>query len=186
MARVRRNIIIKGVSGNIERKVVLKQYGDATVVSSFPDMSNVTLTEKQKKENRRFSEAMAYAKSQMADPLCKAEYRARTKGMQRAHNVAIADFYHSPEIRNIDIKTFRGREGDSVIIQAVDDFKVVRVTVAITDANDVVQVTGDAVQKDERTWEFKLTKTLPSTQGARMIVRAWDKPGNTDEKVVVL
>ncbi len=92
MAEVKSNIITQGMSGAIGKQIVFKRYGNRTIVSAMPDMSKVVKSKKQKAENSKFSNAIAYARSQMADPVSKAEYKAKAQGMQKPHNIAIADF----------------------------------------------------------------------------------------------
>ena len=43
--------------------IVIKQYGDKTVVSKYPDMSNIIPSDSQKQKRSRFAEAVAYAKT---------------------------------------------------------------------------------------------------------------------------
>jgi hypothetical protein len=63
MARIRSNILTKGLSGQIVQQVVFKQYGKKTVVSRYPDMSNIKPSKLQKKGRNRLAEAVAYAQS---------------------------------------------------------------------------------------------------------------------------
>jgi hypothetical protein len=58
MVKLRKNLLIKGLIGSVNKQLVLKQYGKTTVVTSYPDMSQVVKTEKQKKENTHFREAV--------------------------------------------------------------------------------------------------------------------------------
>ena len=56
------NILLKKVSGHIGRQLVVKQYGDKTVISNYPDMSNRKLSPKQIRVNELMEEANAAAK----------------------------------------------------------------------------------------------------------------------------
>lgn len=56
------NFLLKKLSGHIGRQLVVKQYGDKTVVSKFPDMSRRKLSPKQKRVNETMIEANAEAK----------------------------------------------------------------------------------------------------------------------------
>ncbi|RPE12793.1 hypothetical protein EGT74_04410 [Chitinophaga lutea] len=58
---------MKKLSGHVGREVVFKQYGDKTVVSKYPDMSNRTLSPKQVRNNEIMEEANYEAKRIMAD-----------------------------------------------------------------------------------------------------------------------
>ncbi|HEY4785122.1 MAG TPA: hypothetical protein VIH57_03695 [Bacteroidales bacterium] len=175
MAEVKQNIITQGMSGAIGKQVVFKRYGNRTIVSAMPDMSKVVKSKKQKAENSRFREAIIYARGQVADPVSKAEYKAKAKGMQKPHNVAIADFYHAPEIKKIDASNIRTAQ--SLTIHAVDDFKVVDVLVEIYDMDGILLEEGHAIEVREWCWSYKITKIMAYHQ-LHILVAAFDKPGN--------
>ncbi len=184
MARVKQNALIKGLSGRIGKSIVFKTYGNVTVVSAYPDMSNVKLSAKQKTENKKFKEAMAYAKSQMADPTAKALYKAKTTGMQKPHNLAIADFYHPPEIGNVVVSIAQQGKADQISIEAKDDFMVVKVEVEILRNDGRQHEIGNAQEIRENKWQYVVQRVYPSAEGLNIIVRAWDRPGNCTEKVM--
>ena len=186
MARVKHNVIIQGTSGSVGKQVVLKNYGNVTIISNFPDMSRVKLTSKQKEENQKFREASAYAHSQMLDPIAKAAYKAKTSGLQRAYNIAMADYYHPPEIKEINTSMFRGEPDDLIIIQAMDDFKVVRVSVEIYNDEGTILDTGDAVQTGEWIWNYHSVESFDSIKGLEIVAYAWDKPGNRAQKNIII
>ena len=181
MARVSNNLVVQGMSGSLEKKILLKHYGNITLVTAFPDRSMVKITDSQKKENGRFRVAMAYARSQMADPASKAEYQAIAKGLQRAHNMAIADFYQPPEIKSIDFAQCKGRINDPISIVAVDLLKVVKLTVSIMDVSGRLLESGDALMTGRWKWEYRLTNNYSSIEQMTAKVTAWDKPGNSAE-----
>ena len=186
MARVKRNIITQGISGSLDRKITFKHYGDTTIITSFPDRSKVKLTKNQKKENSKFREAMAYAKRQMADPVAKAEYKARAKGLQKPHNVAIADFYNPPEIKHIDVTSFHGQKNDKITVHAVDDFKVVKVTLEIANSEGTLLEKGDAIQKNRLKWEYKIISEPGDCKEFKILAYAYDKPGNITNSETII
>ena len=61
------NILFKKLSGHIGRQLVVKQYGDKTVIGKFPDMSKRKLSTKQIRVNQIMEEANDEAKKIMAD-----------------------------------------------------------------------------------------------------------------------
>lgn len=177
MVKLRKNILIKGLIGSVNKQLVLKQYGTATVVTTYPDMSRVEKTDKQKKENSRFREAMAYAKLQMSNPVSKAEYQAKVKGLQKAINVAMADFYHPPEITKVDLSTWKGHAGDTITIHATDDFRVEKVEAEVLDSKGVLLESVVARQINAVKWEGVLQKEYTGGQ-FQIKVSACDRPGN--------
>jgi hypothetical protein len=61
------------LSGQLNKELVFKQYGDKTIVSKYPDMSKRKLTPKQLRAQEIMLEANYTAKGIMADEeLCKA------------------------------------------------------------------------------------------------------------------
>ncbi len=61
------NILLKKLSGHIGQQIVVKQYGDKTIISQFPDMSRRKLSPKQKKVNQTMAQANDEAHKIMAD-----------------------------------------------------------------------------------------------------------------------
>lgn len=80
----------KGIRGGVLKQIVFKQYKDKTVVTSYPDMSNVIPTELQLKEKVRFADAVLFARDIIHDPVKKAAYKA-AEGLSVYHT-AIKDY----------------------------------------------------------------------------------------------
>lgn len=56
------NLLLKKLSGHLGKQIVFKQYGDKTIVSKYPDMSNRKLTPKQKVVNETMADANYWAR----------------------------------------------------------------------------------------------------------------------------
>jgi disulfide oxidoreductase YuzD len=56
------NILLKKLSGHIGKQLVIKRYGDKTVVTKYPDMSRRKLSVKQKQVTEKMSDANYWAK----------------------------------------------------------------------------------------------------------------------------
>ncbi len=61
------NMLLKKLSGHLGKQIVVKQYGDKTVISAYPDMSRRKLSKKQKKVNETMYEANVYAQTIIHD-----------------------------------------------------------------------------------------------------------------------
>lgn len=87
------SILFKGFSGSINRQLLFRQCGGKTVVSRFPDRSTVIYSEKQKQEQRRFADAVSFARVVISDQSLKQVYsiKAALLGFRSAWNVAIAE-----------------------------------------------------------------------------------------------
>lgn len=176
MAEAKDNILTHGLTGKLGDQIVFKKYGNRTIVSKIPDMSRVKKSVKQKAENNKFREAALYARTQMANPVAKAEYSAKIKGMQRAYNLAIADFYTPPEIKKVEVGDFISRK--TITVHAIDDFKVVKVEIIIFDIKGELMEQGNAVELCEFVWEYRSCIVFKVEERYILTVRAWDKPGN--------
>ena len=95
MAKVKRNLVMQGMSGKICNLLVLKTYNYGTVVSKIPDMTNVVPSDQQKSKRNRFREAVAYAKAVLSDPQKKAEMDYRTPKGRRVYHQAIREYLAS-------------------------------------------------------------------------------------------
>lgn len=91
MARAKSSPVISAIKGRIG-DIVLKQYGNRTVVSKLPDMSKIRPTKKQKAERSRFKEAVAYAQSIVRDPKKKAAYKKTLRRGKRVYQSAIKEY----------------------------------------------------------------------------------------------
>ena len=76
--------------GSIEDIVVLKRYRTKDVLTAFPDMSNVVFSLRQLEAQKRFKEAVAFAKRVCADPGEKAKYKALAKPGQKVYHAVLS------------------------------------------------------------------------------------------------
>lgn len=89
---ISKNPVLKNIKGSIQKAIVVKQYADKTVITAYPDMSRVVRSKAQKEEQGRFKQAVAYAKSILANPPEKAAFKKRLKPGQKVYHAAIAEF----------------------------------------------------------------------------------------------
>jgi len=80
------------IRGSVEGLVIIKHRFGKTILTIFPDMSRVVFSEKQKAEQRRFADAVAYAKAIIKDPQKKAAYMAKLPAGKKVLNAAISDY----------------------------------------------------------------------------------------------
>jgi hypothetical protein len=92
MARSASNPVLNKVSGQIGKQIVLKQYGDKTVVTQYPDMSRVKPSPLQKYKRNVFKEAVAYARSINSDRLLKTEYLKKVKSGESVYHYALKEY----------------------------------------------------------------------------------------------
>lgn len=88
---VAENEILKQVKGRIG-DIVIKQYGDKTVVSKYPDMSNIIPSDSQKEKRSRFAEAVAYAKAINDSTVLREDYVKRVGRVRSVYQHALKEY----------------------------------------------------------------------------------------------
>lgn len=88
---VSENTMYRNVKGRIG-DIVIKQYGDKTIVSKYPDMSNIIPSPSQKEKRSRFAEAVSYAKTINNSPVLKADYIKRVGNVRSVYQHALKEF----------------------------------------------------------------------------------------------
>jgi hypothetical protein len=175
MAKVRNNIIIQGLSGSLGEQLVIKQdKAGRTIVGVSPTFDpNRTYSEAQLTHQDQFREAAAYAK----DTKDQEAYVEKAVGTpMTSYNVAMADWFHAPEILELDVSAWHGEAGQVIRIKAVDDIQVTQVNVVITDSTGAALEQGQAVRADGLWWDYTTTATAP--EGPRVVATARDLPGH--------
>jgi len=92
MAYSNTSIILDKVRGAIGKQIVVKQYGNKTVIAAYPDMSNVKSSKLQKLKRKKFAAAIEYARSIVNNPAKKAAYAKKLKKGARVYNSAIKEY----------------------------------------------------------------------------------------------
>lgn len=183
MAESKNNVITHGLSGKVGDLIVFRNRGGKTFVSSKPKARTGAPSENQVQHQERFQEAILYAKAAIADPASKAAYENAISGGQTAYNVAVADFFHAPDIKSVDLSGYTGNTGETITIRVTDDFKVTGVTVDIYNADGSEVESGAAVQSTNGIdWTYTATAANESLDGDRIVIRASDLPGNVTKE----
>jgi hypothetical protein len=83
--------ILSGRVGDI----CFRQVNGRTIACKRPDRSNTKLTENQKKQRSKFTDAIAWAKEQLTDPAVKDRYEkeAKVKKLPNAYTAAIKYYF---------------------------------------------------------------------------------------------
>jgi len=183
MAKVKNNIVTQGLSGTLGNTLVFRQY-KGTTVAATKSVSRKEPSGEQLKHRQRFQEAVIYSKSQMADPEAKAEYEAR-KGDSTAFLVAVADFFHAPDIVSVDLSDYEGQPEDRIVVRVTDDFRVMWVKIQIFTADGNLLEEGNAtLGNNGLDWVYQAREVNANPEGDRIVVQAGDKPGNITQEGV--
>ena len=181
MAESKSNLATEGLSGQVGNFVFRRRKADGKVfVSVHPSEQEGEPTEAQLKVRSKFQEAVIYGKSALADPATKAIYTEKTAPGKSAYNVAVADYFNAPNIKEVDLSNYTGEVGSTIRVKATDDFEVAGVQVKIANADGTLVEVGSALsQSDGLFWLYTATKLNESLLGDKITVTVSDIPGNS-------
>jgi hypothetical protein len=158
--------------------LVFRQTASGTVVQSPPRVSGKE-SDAQRAHRRKFQRAVLYANAVVSDPELSAGYASKAAPGQTARHVAVADFFHAPDIDRIDLSKYHGKPGDVIRIEVTDDFAVREVKVDITTPDGSLVEEGFAqAQATGYEWTYKATADNVDLDGDRIEIFASDTPGN--------
>ena len=177
MAKVRRNVLLEGLAGMLAEQLVFKQdKAGRTIVSIRPRFDeDREFTASQLAQQERFQEATAYAKDAI---LTETVYTEKAEGTAKnAYNVAVADWFHPPEVDEIDLTGYTGEVGEVIRAKVADDVQVEAVSVVITTDADVLVEQGQMIHEQGLRYTYTTTADCPAGP-ARVIVAGTDLPGH--------
>ena len=101
MAKVKLNPIIEELTGRLGNLVFRRTHtGNVSLIKS-PNMSHVQWSPAQEAHRRRFKEAVAYARSAMADPEIRQIYEqmaVEKKKNKRPFDMAVSDYFQGNDL----------------------------------------------------------------------------------------
>lgn len=188
MAKSTDNIVLKGASGTIADMLTLtKRRSGAIILGKKRSAAKVPPTEQQLAIRRNFKRSIQYAKNAILDPIVKATYQALAGPDQSAFNMALKDAFKPPVVEKITTYNYTGKAGDTILISAFDDFKVVVVKVTIRTAAGAMVEQGNAVlQPNALDWLYTATAENTDLPGTVITAVAVDTPGNETAMDAVL
>lgn len=189
MAHVEVNTALGSLHGTLGGHVFRKR-GNKTIIQSRYQRT-APIGPGQSRTMRTFGDASQWFRVVVkADPVLHALYRKRgrerRKGRLNSRQMAIRDYFHPPEVDQLDFNHYDPAAGGRLLIHASDDFEVVRVVVTLRDADGAVFSTGDA-QAVYGMWHYG-APALPAAGKlpAAAEVTAYDRPGNATTKSFLL
>lgn len=181
MAKVHNNVLLRGISGLVGDQLVLKRdKAGRTILSNKPHFrEDRVFTPAQQAQQARFRAARAYAREAKSLEV----YQAKAAGTpQTPSNVAMSDWCHAPEIREVDLSSWTGQAGQVIRVRAVDDVLVKKVEVMILGAEGEVSERGEGMREDGEWWLYRTTRTVMGA--TKVVARAEDLPGHVTERHV--
>lgn len=93
MAKSDNNILLQQLRGAIGKQLVIKQYGDKTVITAYPDTpKKKRRSALQKLQQDEFKAAVKYAQAILRDPVKKKAYAKKVKKGQLVYHYAISEY----------------------------------------------------------------------------------------------
>ena len=80
------------IRGAVGKSFVIKHYKFGIFMTKFPDMTKIVASKKQRVRRDLFAEAVAWAKTVIADKAKKEEWQKRLKRTKRVYHAAIKEF----------------------------------------------------------------------------------------------
>lgn len=189
MARVRKNLLIRGLTGSVGDQFVIKTTRSGkTIISNKPEFDeDREFTEPQVAQQSVFTKATIFAKKAQHQPFYQENWPGKATS---AYNMAMSDYLKKPEILDIDITEWNGRIGEPIYVMAVDNVKVARVRVIIlanSEDNDALDG-GPAVESEYNglSWVFTATKNVELTPGMQIDAYVYDMANNLTKESLVL
>jgi hypothetical protein len=186
MAKSKNNVITHGLSGKVGDLLIFRQVDGKTIVSKVVEYKD-TVSEKQKKHREQFQQAVIYAKGAIHDEQIADLYAADSKKKKlSAYNIAVADFFHGPDIETVDLSGYAGIASDKIRIIVSDDFAVKYVHVNISNADGSLVEEGYASQGAGNSWIYVAQQDNENLDGDKILITAADFPGNASEQEKIL
>jgi hypothetical protein len=121
-------------------------------------------------------QAVNYAEFAWDQPI----YQCKAVGTSNsAFNLAVADALGKPQILDIDIHGWTRKIGQTILIEARDNFMVLSVRLVIREGETILEE-GEAEQSelDSLVWGYSLQTTVERKPGMTLDAYAYDLPGN--------
>lgn len=178
MAKVTNNIFVRGLSGSLGNQFSLRSRKNSrTTVAVITDYENDREpSEAQLAQQQAFREAIAYAQAAKDEEA----YHLKADGTDKSpFNLAVADWFHAPEVSSLNLSGWNGAAGGAIRVLARDDVKVKRVIVRFNDPDGELLEEGAASELGANWWSYT-TKT-PMGGPVSVTATAVDLPGNMTE-----
>jgi len=165
MARVKKNMLVSGLSGSLGPDHYARITRDGrTIISAKPDFSNRQFSKGQLEQQSRVKQAAAYAKvASKTNPIYAQKALGKSKN---AYNIALGDWFNSPVVSYIDW------DQGHIRVQASDDVMITKVTITILNEAGQCLEQGNAELKRGVWWEYQ------TAHSGLIRMEAWDLPGN--------
>ena len=163
----------RGKIGNL----VYRVWRGTTIVSKLPDYRNMKWSKAQKKQRKRFSEAMHWAQSVLLDPGKMKYYTRLAKGKMSPYNAAVQDYLDKPYIYKFNVSKYNGRAGNTIKFGAHKDYGIEKVVVGIVNAQGYELESNVAIELNDGYLGFTASENNPLWQSGGVTFSITDSLG---------
>lgn len=189
MSNVSKNPLVRKASGKFSDDFVYRTRGKKTTIAKLPVFDpNAEKTEKQLEVRELFAAAAMYAQGAITSEDLKKEYQKKTNAQNTAYNIAFRDFLKAPKVRSINSEDYTGAIGSTIVVRAIDDFRVAAVKVSIRTSAGVLIEEGNAILNPifRERWTYTATQNNAVLAGTVITATAQDLPENKTTLEVVM
>ena len=179
MANMYRNRFFRGLTGAFHEQLVTHTTctGKTILINKSLFSDNQDYIESMKAHEAALLEVTTYASfAKTQDAYLEKELETGIT----AYNLAIADWFVSPKVLEINVDRWTGKPAQKIRVKARDNVKVARVALLIRDAQGNVVELGDAVQSETGSawWNYTTRSLVQMTPFPSVQAIAFDLPGN--------
>lgn len=171
------------IPGRAETFLVYKTRSGKNLITRKPNM-NLNQGDRNKSMQEEVRQAVTYAEFAWEQPI----YQCKAVGtLNSAYNLAVADALGKPQVLDIDIQGWTRMAGQTILIEAKDNFLVLSVHLVIRDGDTILEE-GQAEQSelDGLIWRYTLQTAVERKPGLTLDAYAYDLPGNVGKLSIEL
>ena len=171
------------ISGRAERYFVYRTRSGKNLIARKPTME-LNHNGQKKSMQEEVRQAVTYAEFACEEPI----YQCKAVGTPNsAFNLAVADALGKPQVLDIDLHGWSRKPGQTILIEARDNFLVLSVHLVIRLGETILEE-GDAEQSelDSLIWRYTLQTNVERKPGLTLEAYAYDLPGNVGKYSIEL
>lgn len=189
MAHSDNSVVTRKLKGTLGKELVFREWDGKTVVAKAPKRREGDPTPAQAQTQERFLFATRYAKAviKSEDKSMAQAYAASLRPRQNVYSRALEDCMSPPIVQAINTRNYKGAAGDTIVVRAIDDFRVVSVRVEIYASNGTLLEAGNAEMDEYGLYSiYKATQVNNPLAGSKIVAIATDVPNNEGTLEVTL
>jgi hypothetical protein len=181
MSKVRYNTVADALQGRVGVLVFRRVRGKLRV-SNRPNESSKPPSASQLAQRVVFARAIAKARDMLSNEDMRLMYeRVAAAKQTTAFAAAMGDYFHPPEVPDMEMDGFTGAIGSMIKIRATDDVQVKSVYVIVRKTDGTVLEQGAAVASGSY-WYYTCTTAIPAGTFLTIEAAAKDWMGNEGKK----